>query len=533
MFSTAFPKDLITSIERVQRDGLMRICTTREILCLDERYPGKPVLAFKHSRQFDRTLQARTLEVQSALLTILTSRKNGLMTVYDVSRETSGLTHTYASPYSLPMPMGPMEQHAGYVFVQPPDGSGRESMSMFQLSSHGSVHQLDFLFSADDSGPKDAMDGFAVIEWSEEVEELGAKAKLMRTEAGPLGSRNHAGGGIFPKISAEAFYETLDKMPTFWQDSDEPIEHMLTTFDIAFRSGNEPSDPGRADFLTQSAFSTTRGYRAFVQDRIPLRKLAQQVPWHRDITPFLQRFVPEMEELSHRADDSLRGYDLAPSDERPGLSLRRESEAREQLTLDLALSTDIFSVQPFSKQHALDPFDEAIETMSRATEAISLTDTADLPQVHFGYLNPVPQANHYTRLDNGPEEPSQGARAPLGVRLLLKEWDVGADPNAYVYHDPYGTEILDGGDIRRAAPVLLPPIPRQQPQSQRPPMVVPTIAAGPPIVSPLRDVMQESQDSGFGGSQEFVTNTQIVPGPFGARQTAGKKKVGKKRIGGF
>ena len=261
-----------------------------------------------------------------------------------------------------------------------------------------------------------------------------------------------------------------------------------------------------------------------------------------------------MEEISHRADDSLRGYDLAPSDERPGLSLRRESEAREQLTLDLALSTDVFSVQPFSKQHALDPLDEAIETMSRATEAISLMDTADLPQVHFGYLNPVPQANHYTRLDNGPEEPSQGARAPLGVRLLLKEWDVGADPNAYVYHDPYGTEILDGGDIRRAAPVLLPPIPRQQPQSQRPPMVVPTIAAGPPIVSrigtdnrtrqgvfahsqganpALRNVMQESQESGFGGSQEFVTNTQIVPGPFGARQTAGKKKAGKKRIGGF
>ena len=112
------------------------------------------------------------------------------MTVYDVSRETSGLTHTYASPYSLPMPMGSMDQHAGYVFVQPPDGSGRESMSMFQLSSHGSVHQLDFLFSADDSGPKDVMDGFAVIEWSEEVEELDAKAKLMRTEAGPLGSRN-------------------------------------------------------------------------------------------------------------------------------------------------------------------------------------------------------------------------------------------------------------------------------------------------------------------------------------------------------
>ena len=112
------------------------------------------------------------------------------MAVYDVSRETNGLTHAYASPHSLQMPMGHMEQHAGYAFVQPPDGSKQEIMSMFQLSGHGSVHQLDFLFSADDSGPKDAMDGFAVMEWSEEVEELDAKAKLMRTETGPLGSRN-------------------------------------------------------------------------------------------------------------------------------------------------------------------------------------------------------------------------------------------------------------------------------------------------------------------------------------------------------
>jgi hypothetical protein len=32
-----------------------------------------------------------------------------------------------------------------------------------------------------------------------------------------------------PEVDAEAVYQTLEKMPFFWQDMDGPAEHMLTT----------------------------------------------------------------------------------------------------------------------------------------------------------------------------------------------------------------------------------------------------------------------------------------------------------------
>ncbi|TFK42497.1 hypothetical protein BDQ12DRAFT_676313 [Crucibulum laeve] len=57
----------------------------------------------------------------------------------------------------------------------------------------------------------------------------------------------------------------------------------------------------------------------------------------------------------------------------------------------------------------------------------------------------------------------------------------------------------------------------------------------PPVASRLRGFeSQASQPSSMPQvSQDFMTNTQILPGPFGGRPTAAKKKPVKKRVGGF
>lgn len=346
------------------------------------------------------------------------------------------------------------------------------------------------------------------------------------------------------------------------------------SFDVAFQSGREPSHPSRADFLTRSKLSSKRGYRALVQGRLPLDQVATGSAWHQDIRPFLRSVDPDTSfETPQGMAESLRAYDLLESDDRSSHSYRRENEAREQLTVDLALSSDIYSSKPFSPaSKSSSPsrdLDDALETMSRATEAMSLSDS-DLPPVRFGFLAPVPEAPE-TQTQT-PEGQSQKVVMPLGVRLLLKEWDVGTDPETYSYHDPYGPQkppplpsMQSGrGRLYPMAPPAVAPSrtieDQSQTQTKRPPMVVPAVSPAvasrplnvpPPPSRPTlpvygsgarsqdamvmpssqmpRDVVREVEES-----SQVMPSTQIVPGPFGGRPSAtGKKKAVKKRLGGF
>src|SRR5579863_5893913 len=122
----------------------------------------------------------------------------------------------------------------------------------------------------------------------------------------------------------------------------------LSRFDIAFHSGEEPRHASRADFLTQSALSSRRGFHALAK-RVPREMLTKGAAWHVNLGQVLQGFVPDIADDIHSIVERLRRYDLILDDYRSGSSLRRESEAREQLAIDLALSTDVYSAQPFAK----------------------------------------------------------------------------------------------------------------------------------------------------------------------------------------
>jgi hypothetical protein len=134
--------------------------------------------------------------------------------------------------------------------------------------------------------------------------------------------------------------------------------------------------------------------------------------------------------------ERLRQYDLVLDDYRSGSSLRRESEAREQLAVDLVLSTDVYSAQSFANGEAKETEDDELETMSRAAEAMTLSER-ELPSSHFGYLSPIPAPDHHPIPPKPAENASTSVALPLGVRLLLAEWHIGADPDQYAYHDPY------------------------------------------------------------------------------------------------
>jgi hypothetical protein len=153
-------------LEDAHSDGLFRFATTTWVVWIDARSPRKPLLAYKHGRQFDQTLSVGTIFLPSspsallyalsadlciliAPLTFLTSKKSGLITVYDVSRANSReCIHVNSNPYCLPPVSGSYGPHQGHVFLKYPSGT---DFSVVQLSERGGIHALDFAIS---TGPE-------------------------------------------------------------------------------------------------------------------------------------------------------------------------------------------------------------------------------------------------------------------------------------------------------------------------------------------------------------------------------------------
>lgn len=151
--------------------------TTEGIYWFDERYPGKPVLGIKHYRDFDRTLGARTAllrsgaEVDSQPVTFLTSRRTGLVSVYDVSRGEDDLVHMNAPSHCLPYitPHGGLPVSSWNLFQHPlMDPS---YVDVLHLSSRGDISRLHAQLHSDGDidFASDRNQGFM---WNDEVKLL-------------------------------------------------------------------------------------------------------------------------------------------------------------------------------------------------------------------------------------------------------------------------------------------------------------------------------------------------------------------------
>ena len=239
--------------------------------------------------------------------------------------------------------------------------------------------------------------------------------------------------------------------------------------------------------------------------------------WHHNVAPTLTCLDGTLVSNIGELEELLRQYDLADGTDRSSTSLRLESTAREHLILDMALSFDVFSSQSFSTSQDAG---QALEVM---TEALSLGD--EPPPVSFGYLRPMQK--------EPVEDGLQDFSSPLGVRLLLKDWDIGSDPEKYVYLDVYEGST-NSQPVRRMTPTHPTPI-----------LAIPQVSHVPPQILPSTSAFLSRNAVGFGSqqnlasgvptnsswSQELVASTQVLPGAHGGRP--GKKKGGKKRVGGF
>jgi hypothetical protein len=272
-----------------------------------------------------------------------------------------------------------------------------------------------------------------------------------------------------------------------------------------------------------------------VNGQFPTQELVGLARWHYNIQ---DTTIPGANDdyVDHNAlHERLKELNLVREVGRHDSSVQRETEARERLVLDLAFSNDVYSTRPIAL-----PSMAGGETTPNAMPPLGVSYNEEPPEIKFGYFHPVRKAgaDHYANEEDG--EQDAGVSSPLGVRLLLAEWELGTNPKDYTYRDPYGVVDTDAQPIPQSRRLpAAPPTTQKQIQPQRPPPVVAVASTQPPAVhtaerhqGQITHSQQQFEPSWDAFSQEPMTSTQVLPGPFGGRPGAGKKPA-KKRIGGF
>jgi len=206
IFAVKSNEHVLTSVEDEQQDNIIRLCSTQELLWIDRRFPGKPLLAYSHGREFDRSLDAQTIPASGTALpdfpfcthplglTLLTSRRNKMITVYDVSCR-QGFCHLNHPPHCLFSTEDTSSIHLGQTFLPP---TLVTDPSFIRLSDRGSLHQIDLEASHALSSPV-----FETI-WSEDVKQLSERA--FEAWAVPYDTQDFTEVDLSPVYESETLY---------------------------------------------------------------------------------------------------------------------------------------------------------------------------------------------------------------------------------------------------------------------------------------------------------------------------------------
>lgn len=312
---------------------------------------------------------------------------------------------------------------------------------------------------------------------------------------------------------------------------------------MAVHLGEEPKVPASADFFAGCALNCKRGFRAITQDRLPVHDLVRTAPWCYSMVGPMRCLGYDIPDEWSLLDERLKQLELRTDGDRSVESFRWERKAREQLVVDLALSCDAFSPRPLTKRNFKTKSDE-----------MTAKDTDEPPNVEFDHFLPhcksTMNSSDASVLRAGQD--IMTVSSPLGVRLLLAEWEVGKSVESYTYRDPYNTTEEDQPSVtprrRQVRPTTQTTVVSQCPPTvvtaatQRPPTII--AANSQPSPSKLRweKTLADREPLAFSQemdrmpgthSQTMAPSTQMLPGPFGGRPGGARKMPAKKRIGGF
>lgn len=544
-------KECITSVEIIPPQGsFIGFSTTSRLLLFDVRHMGRPVFSIYHHRSFDRTLKLKSFNVDDTIWHTISSSRNRLVTAYNTASSLADPIHLQGMPSIFPSSMEVDLPIVGSHIFQKSSNPPGSPVSYLQLSPTGSLWSTDVVFAERNLEGGRFFDPLYNEAMEELLERSQTTASCLAGEGG-LKSTEVDLSDMYKKITQvrkeegrrENFHQVLDRLPSFWQDTDNPTDDMLTTFDIAFRSGQEPNASLRADFLTGSALNSRRGLAALLQDRLPTSQLSQASHWSFDLAALPPELVPDAAAPPRQLLDRLT--EEAVSRQTTDDGIKFAIDAAQELVTDLALSRHVYAPREFSNMRKEEP--NADDNLLMATQALSLNPIT-IPPSEFVYLQPI-AADMKTK--EGEDKPDDPFELLPGVRLLLSEWKVGTKPEDYVFQDWYrsASQDLSGAenDMNDQRFGLSQPQSSQMPPavfSQPPPIAsVPKVQArrGSPLFSsrslfPFRGEGGSQMDfymTQESVSQEQYPNTQPLPGPFGGQLNLNKKKLVKKRIGGF
>lgn len=271
---------------------------------------------------------------------------------------------------------------------------------------------------------------------------------------------------------------------------------------------------------------------------------------------------------------SLESYEA--QGEVPTRRNNREEGLIEEVALDLALSMDVFSAVPLITRATRGEDALNDDELERATQALSIAEDGPgrlPPPVVFNFLRPRYVNTAPPGQDMDADLDGTGTvRLPVGVRQLLADWELGADPNQFAFRNPYeeheptfwrrGRKAMgkkpERGDLHEDAPVeaqIRSQIPVIMASSQLPPTILAQQAGHkqhkpPPVIAheggfgfgstqgiavsqPLEGLDQGGL-SGASSQTLLGPSTQVLPGPYRGRPEGNvAKKKQKKRAKGF
>ncbi|KAL8293091.1 hypothetical protein RQP46_000785 [Phenoliferia psychrophenolica] len=396
------------------------VCTTRDIIWLDDRMPGRDLMRWAHGRAgssnrgHDATLSLMHLggdvdeESGEAIdRVVLHSRLHPLLSFHTYSTNASRPPQSLLDPHTLPSPStSPSWTRTGLAIIPAPSDLSRPDAadsSWLVLES-----------GADDEENLEDPDDF-----SKKRLEMAADAMRRQAEVG----RDGDDVGIltlhdllkvpFEHINKNAAdnscaLPTLPRPTTFLRLPGPPLPNddlpfLAKAVNAATESLTEPAE--WSSLLLRDAPLAS----ADLQDS--LRPLP----------------AAKWSHMPRQARELAQRYDVSTE---PDSALEREAlRACDEVVVDSAAASRLFSFLPVD----LDP------SLSLHTNA-PLPPHLDPPPLHFAYFrprtgNPIPSEPD----GDAREEPTKSLEAP-GVRLLLAEWTVGANPETYTWTNPYRSD---------------------------------------------------------------------------------------------
>ena len=148
-------------------------------------------------------------------LSVLSSRNNSLLSVYDVSGDKNGFVRSHALPYSLSghFPSGP---HAGFYIAHPHPESNAATASLVQLTSRGGIYQTALVLGQDkDTTPFPAT---VDVSWSSAVHRL-ATTCSVQPDIGKLGAR------AMQEVDFREAYQRISSLTSCSHSAQKPCTH--------------------------------------------------------------------------------------------------------------------------------------------------------------------------------------------------------------------------------------------------------------------------------------------------------------------